>query len=196
MPTSLRVTWDYLCPFARNAHTMLVNAIRAERVTMPVAFHAFSLSQNHLSPGEPAVWEQPAGSRGSGVLALEWGIAVRDHMPDAFLNWHMQAFAARHDSALDINDVDVLHDIAVSCDIDPDAIKTIVASGEPIATLRDEHTEAVERWQVFGVPTFITGEDAVFIRFMDRTALDDLDRAIAMLDFANINEFKHTSVPR
>ncbi|MFZ4514961.1 MAG: DsbA family protein [Acidimicrobiia bacterium] len=196
MPSSLRVTWDYLCPFARNAHTMLVEAIRTERITVPVAFHAFSLTQNHVEVGEPSVWDRLAGARGSGVLALEWGIAVRDHFPDAFLNWHVQMYAARHDSSLDINDPNVLRDVAVSCDLEPDAIERVVATGEPIATLRDEHTEAVDRWSVFGVPTFISDDEAVFIRFMSATALDDLERAIALLDATNINEFKHTTVPR
>ena len=107
-----------------------------------------------------------------------------------------QAFAARHDHDRNINDLDVLRDIAFACDLDVDAIESIVASGAPIMVLGDEHTEAVDRWSVFGVPTFITGEDAVFIRFMERGNVPDLRRAIDLLDVPNINEFKHTAIPR
>lgn len=196
MPDAIRVTWDYLCPFARNAHVTIVDALRTGALDLPVTFHAFSLTQNHHAPGDAPVWELPAGERGSGVAALEWGIAVRDHAPDAFLDFHVQAFAARHDAGTNINDTAVLRDVAVACDLDPDAIAAVVASGEPIATLAAEHTEAVERWSVFGVPTFITGEDAVFIRMMESGNIDELLRAVDLLDHPTINEFKHTTVSR
>jgi hypothetical protein len=190
------VTWDYLCPFARNAHVTNPEALRSRALAIPVTFHAFSLTQNHHESGAVPVWELPSESRGSGVTALEWGIAIRDHIPEAFLDFHVQAFAARHDAGDNINDEAILRAIAGSCDLDPDAIAAIVTSGEPIATLAAEHTEAVERWSVFGVPTFITGEDAVFIRFMEQGRVDDLLHAIALLDRPTINEFKHTTVPR
>jgi predicted DsbA family dithiol-disulfide isomerase len=196
MPDSIRVTWDYLCPFARNAHVTIAQALRDSALSIPVTFHAFSLTQNHTEPGNPPIWDRPAGERGSGVLALEWGIAVRDNVPDAFLDFHVQAFAARHDDAVNINDIDVLRSIATACDLDPSEIEQLVATGEPIATLAAEHVEAVDRWSVFGVPTFIVGEDAVFIRFMERGNVPDLLRAIELLDTPNINEFKHTAIPR
>ena len=47
-------------------------------------------------------------------------------------------------------------------------------SGRPLKTLAAEHLEGVERWSVFGVPTYCEGEEAVFIRFMERAAADDL----------------------
>lgn len=196
MIDDLRITWDYLCPFARIAHLTVVDALRAGRLEVPVSFQAFSLTQNHAEPGDTPVWDHPAGKRGSGVMALEWGIAVRDHAPEQFLDFHVQAFDARHEAARDINDEQVLRDIAVACDLDPDAIAEIVESGAPIMTLAKEHTESVDRWAVFGVPTFIVGEDATFIRFMERGNIDDLLSAIDMLDRPNINEFKHTRIPR
>ena len=62
--------------------------------------------------------------------------------------------------------------------------------------LAEEHTEADKRWHVFGVPTFIVGERAVFVRLMDRKNLDDVDRVLDLLDWTDLNEFKHTSVDR
>ena len=56
--------------------------------------------------------------------------------------------------------------------------------------------KAVNDWMAFGVPTFITSEQAVFIRFMERDRLDDLDRALALLTWNRLNEYKHTTVPR
>ncbi len=59
-----------------------------------------------------------------------------------------------------------------------------------------EHTEAVERWAVFGVPTYIEGEEAVFVRFMERGRADDLLRALDLLEWTRLNEFKRTKIAR
>jgi hypothetical protein len=55
---------------------------------------------------------------------------------------------------------------------------------------------------VWGVPTFIVGEQAAFVRLMDRPKDDGayarrtIDRVVDLLDWPNLNEFKHTSIPR
>ena len=196
MPDAIRVTWDYLCPFARNAHVALVRGIRDGALDLSVTFHAFSLTQNHREPGDPPVWDLPPDERGSGVRALEWGIAVRDSAPDAFLDFHLQAFAARHDAGANINDLEVLRAVATACDLDAEFVEARVDTGGPIATLAEEHLEAVERWSVFGVPTFIAGGHAAFVRIMDEGDVENLLRAVELLDHPGINEFKHTTIPR
>ena len=49
---------------------------------------------------------------------------------------------------------------------------------------------------MFGVPTFVVGDQAAFVRFMDRGNPDDVDRVLDLLEWTDLNEFKHTSVPR
>ena len=80
--------------------------------------------------------------------------------------------------------------------MDGDEIGRIVESGVPAETLGAEHTESVERWQVFGVPTFIRNDVATFVRFMSRGDVEDLERALELLDWTAMNEFKRTAVPR
>ena len=63
-------------------------------------------------------------------------------------------------------------------------------------TLGAEHTEAVDNYAVFGVPTFIEGDEAVFIRFMERGRVDDLERALELLQWSRLNEFKRTRIAR
>ena len=63
-------------------------------------------------------------------------------------------------------------EIATSVGLDADAVAAEVASGRPLKVLAEEHTEADKRWNVFGVPTFIVGERAAFVRFMDRGNAD------------------------
>ena len=49
---------------------------------------------------------------------------------------------------------------------------------------------------MFGVPTYIEGEEAVFVRFMERGRVDDLERALDLLQWTRLNEFKRTRIPR
>ncbi len=46
------------------------------------------------------------------------------------------------------------------------------------------------------MPTFVEGDEAVFIRFMERGDVADLDRALDLLQWSDLNEFKRTRVPR
>jgi hypothetical protein len=195
MTQSFAVSFDYRCPFARNSQEAVVSGIRAGR-DWDVRFLAFSLDQIHVDEGDPPVWERPAPERGSGVLALEWGIAVRDAFPDHFLDAHVALFAARHDHGEKLADEDVLRRAIASVDFDPDAVAKEVASGRPLETLAAEHTEAVKTWAMFGVPTFAIGDRAVFVRVMERDRPEDVDRVLELFDFERLNEFKYTRIPR
>ena len=196
MAREFAVTFDYLCPFARNAAVAVVAGVRSGK-DWRFRFVPFSLSEVHLEDGEPHVWERdPGDGTASGVAALAWGIAVRDSFPEHFIDYHLASFAARHDRGLDINSPAVLAGVAESVGLDAEAVARAVDSGEPLDRLAAEHTEAVERWRVFGVPTFIEGDAAVFVRMMGRGPVEDLERVLDILSWTNLNEFKRTVVPR
>jgi hypothetical protein len=193
------VTFDYLCPFARNASEVVVRALEGG-APHEADFRAFSLSQVHLEEGAEPVWaaERPA----SGVLALQWGLAVREALPDRFPAAHLALFAARHDHGRDLNDPDVLREAVAAAGLDPDEVEKLVAGGGPAAALAADHTWAVDQHRVFGVPTFVTGERAVFVRLMRRPASPEaarstLDRLLTVVaDWPDLNELKATKVPR
>ena len=195
MAREFAVSFDYRCPFARNAHESVVAGLRAGR-DWDVTFTPFSLDQVHVEEGEPPVWERDPAVWGTGVNALLWGIAVRDAFADKFLDWHLAAFSARHDEGQKIAKLEVLRDIAASVGLDVDAVAKEVESGRPLETLAQSHTESVKRHSMFGVPTFVQGDQAVFIRFMTRKEPTDIDRALDLLEWPDLNEFKHTSVAR
>lgn len=196
MGRSIAVTFDYLCPFARNAFEAIAAGLQSGR-DWEVRYVPFSLAQAHVPEGETPAWDRASGERyTSGVLALQWGLAVRDKFPERFGAFHLRAFAARHDDARDLKDESVVRDVASSVGLDADAVAEVVAGGEPRRALEAEHTEAVDRWRVFGVPTFIEGDEAVFVRLMERGRVDDLDQVLGLLSSTRLNEFKRTVVPR
>jgi len=194
------ITFDYLCPFARNASEVVIRALEAG-APFEVDFRAFSLSQAHLEEeGARPVWE--AERPPSGVLALQWGLAVRDELPDRFHAAHLALFAARHDQGRDLNDPEVLRDAMAAAGLEPDEVEKLVMGGHPAGALAADHTWAVDEHRGFGVPTFVTGRRAVFARLMDRptdpaAARSTLERVLAMVeDWPDLNEFKATSIPR
>jgi hypothetical protein len=86
--------------------------------------------------------------------------------------------------------------------LDADAVQREVASGRPLARIKASHTGYVASHDVWGVPTFIVGDHAAFIRFMHRPEGDvalartTIERVVDLLSWPELNEFKHTSVAR
>ncbi|HEX4907008.1 MAG TPA: DsbA family protein, partial [Actinomycetes bacterium] len=157
--------------------------------------------QVHLEEGEAPVW-RPGSEPRSGVLALQWGLAVRGELPDRFPDVHLALFAARHDQGRDLNDPEVLAAAVASAGVEPGEVEKLVAGGRPAATLAADHTWAVDSSRVFGVPTFVTDRRAVFVRLMERPATPEaaratLERVLALVeDWPDLNEFKATVIPR
>jgi predicted DsbA family dithiol-disulfide isomerase len=195
MARSIAVTFDYRCPFAYNGHSSVIAALRAG-ADLDVRYVPFSLDQVHVAEDEKPVWERPPAERGSGVLALEWGIAVRDAFPERFLDAHVAIFAARHDHGEKLADENVLRKAVTAVDLDADAVAEEVASGRPLETLAREHADAAKRWGMFGVPTFCVDDRAVFVRLMERDVPDDVDGVLDIFAFERLNEFKYTRIPR
>jgi len=190
------LTWDYRCPFARNAHEAVVNGLREGR-DWDVRFLPFSLDQAHVEEGDTPAWERGLDEKGAtGVRALLWGIAARDAFPEKFLDFHLAAFRARHDEGKKISEEAVLRGAAESVGLAASAVAEEVASGRPLKALIAEHGEAVDRFSVFGVPTIIEGDEAVFVRIMERGNVDDFAQALDLVGSTRLNEFKRTTIPR
>jgi hypothetical protein len=197
MTRQIAATFDYRCPFARNAHEAIVSAIRTNALPdVEWRFPVFSLDQVHVEEDEPPVWERSPEAWGTGVLALLYGIAVRDNFPDQFPDAHVAFFAARHDQGRKLGHESALRDVVGSVGLDPDAVAEEVWSGRPLKTLAAEHSQAVDEYEAFGVPTLIEGDESVFVRYMERGRVDDLERTIELLGWSRLNEFKRTRLPR
>jgi hypothetical protein len=201
VPRTFGITFDYLCPFARNANEHVTAALR-DGAEWDVDFVPYSLAQGHVEEGEPDVWDRDDRHTVSGILALQVGLTVRDEYPEAFLDVHDALFAARHDHGHDIKDPAVLHEVLGGAGLDADTVLQQARDGQAPKTLQSEHEAAVADHAVWGVPTFLAGGRAVFVRVMDRPEGDGSlgrQRIERVLDLVEgepaLHEFKQTDLP-
>jgi protein-disulfide isomerase-like protein with CxxC motif len=194
------VSWDYRCPFARNAHEHLAEAL-ADGADWEVTFLPFSLSQVHVREGDPPVWDDPA--KATDLLALAAGVVVRDQYPDRFLDAHVALFAARHDEGLDLRVPGVVARVLDGAGVPGDKVLTEFDTADPVREVRRAHEQAVSDWAVFGVPTFVLGDRAVFVRLMNRPQGDaalarrTVEGVLELFDtMPDLNEFKYTTLSR
>ncbi|MHB8671895.1 MAG: thioredoxin domain-containing protein [Acidimicrobiales bacterium] len=192
------VTWDYRCPFPRVAHEHVLAGLEAG-ADRDVTFLAFSLSQAHVEEGRTPVWQDEGQARG--LLAGQIGISVRDRLPDAFPRLHHALFSARHDQARDLNDAAC----SAGCSANRTSIpprSSRICPRAVLSSLSSGRALAVERHEVFGVPTFIVGDHAAFVRFMERPSGDPIrsrelvERWLEPISWSELNELKHTTLPR
>jgi protein-disulfide isomerase-like protein with CxxC motif len=200
MTRSFSITWDYRCPFARNAHEHVLDGLAAG-ADWDVTFVPFSLGQVHVAEGDTDVWDEP--SKDSGIVALQAGVVVRDRWPDLFPAVHRALFAARHDESRKLQDPTVVPAVLADNGVDAAEVMEAIADGRPLKQVRLEHEAAVQANEVWGVPTFVAGDQAVFIRLMNRSegdtdlAIRTIERVLDLIGgFPELNEYKHTSIKR
>ena len=200
--TSFAVTWDYRCPFARNAHEHVLAGLEAG-ADWDVPFVPFSLGQVHVDEGELA----DLGATRTTTAACSRcrsAPSCATRSPDAFLAVHGALFALRHDQGRDLRDEAVLREVLDRPrrrrrrGLRRDRVGRRARHGAHAST-----SEVAKSHDVWGVPTFIVGDRAVFVRFMDRPEGDGelgrrtIERVVDLLDgFPELNEFKHTSLSR
>jgi protein-disulfide isomerase-like protein with CxxC motif len=131
------------------------------------------------------------------------GLVVRDQYPDRFLDAHVALFAARHDEGLDIRLPEVVRQVLDGVAVPGDKVLAEVASGAPVQAIRRAHERTVGELEVFGVPTFMVDDRAVFVRIMSRPHGDvalarrTVDGVLDLFDtMPDLNEFKYTTLTR
>ena len=196
---SFEVTYDYLCPFAHIMHEHVVEGVRSG-APWDVTFTPWSLRQVHKEDGAPDVWDDP--TKPDELLALEASIAVRDGWPERFFDVHLALFRARHDRSIRLATREEIVGVLDETGIDTGGVLEVVDAGGPRKELASSWRRLVDDHDHFGVPTFIVGDEAVFVRVMKRpTSPADATEVVecivtALVEDTRLNEFKRTKIPR
>jgi len=195
--TTFGLSYDYRCPFAKNIHLHVLTAL-ATGADFEVEFIPWTMSQGHRAPGAPDVWDDPA--QDSALLALAVSVSVRDEQPALFLAAHEAMFRARHERAIRLATISEITDVLAPLGVDMDKVGADLTSRRPHRVIA-ESFHAMQAYEAFGVPTFVVGSDATFVRYMtppnnDAQASVKIIESLVTLIAAQpeLNEFKHTRV--
>jgi hypothetical protein len=176
---NFQVSYDYRCPFAKNIHLHLVTALQAG-ADFQVNFIPWTLSQGYREDGAPDVWNDLA--RDSELLA------------------HEALFKARHERAIRLVTIEEIDEVLGPVGVDMQRVRDDVATRRPHQVIGESFAQ-YERYEAFGVPTFVVNGDATFVRYMTApgdNAYDSikmLDALVTMMELEPaLNEFKHTRV--
>ncbi|MGC2174279.1 MAG: DsbA family protein [Acidimicrobiales bacterium] len=194
---TFQLSYDYRCPFAKNIHLHVIEALRAG-ADFDVTFVPWTMSQGYQASGAPDVWDDP--TRDPEHLALAVSTSLRDQQPERFLDVHEALFRARHVRAIRLVTWDEITAALAGIDVDLDLVAEDLASRRPYKVIGESFRE-FERYEAFGVPTFVVGGDATFVRYMNEPT--DPSASIALIESlvslmsneSALNEFKHTKVP-
>ncbi len=166
--------YDYLCPYVYRASLLLHN-VAATRPA-DIRWRYFSLTQVNSKEVGWTAWGAPAAERVRGRLAFKAAEAARRQ--DRFEAFHGALLGARHEHRLDIDDIEVVEQVASESGLDLDRFRKDLTDPTILETLASDHQHAVGALGVFGTPTFVfpngasayirlsaapSGEDAVHL---------------------------------
>ena len=100
-------------------------------------------------------WEQKEDGDSHGLLAMRAGEAAQRQGSKAFEAFHLALLTARHQDRKDLSNTDVIMESAEASGLDMARFRKDLADGSIFQGLGDSHTQAVEEYGVFGVPTFV-----------------------------------------
>jgi len=143
--------FDYLCPYVYRASLLLAN-VAAERPAS-IRWRYFSLTQVNSREEGWTAWGAPAGERVRGRLAFKAAEAARRQ--DRFDAFHGALLGARHQHRLDIDDIEVVEQVAEAAGLEVGRFRRDIADPGILEALERDHVHAVGTYGVFGTPTFV-----------------------------------------
>lgn len=153
--------YDYTCPYSYKGFQW-TEQVRGQLQDFEVAWRTFSLKESNRAPTDPSAFAEPFGVS---VLALALAQAARDA---DFESYHRAVFTAMHEGGRRPGEAELLA-FARDAGVDTDAFDRDRARW--VDAVAREHRGGADRWEIFGTPTFVLGEEtAVFLKFAEPPA--------------------------
>ncbi len=183
-----------------NAAVWLHRVQKALPGEVEVEWRNLVLQQINSKEGpEWKAWEQPESEQRS-LPSLRGGVAARKQGTDAFDRYHMAMLHARHKERAELNDRDVVFNVARSAGLDAAQFERDYEDPETTRTITEEHRQAVEQHGVFGTPTFIFEDGhAAFLKTLLPPEGEEVGMFKSFMDLIGrhpyIGEIKHPQPP-
>lgn len=182
-PITFDVFFDYQCPFVYRAAGLLDAVQRSGGRDIEVRWRYFSLTQVNSKNDGWTVWDAPASEEVKGRPAFRAAEAARRQ--GLFDGFHRALLLARHRDLLDIDNQEVLEQVAAATGLDVAHFRADIDDPGILASLARDHRQAVLEHGVFGTPTFVFPDGAsAYVRLSESVngngALEVFDRLMAV----------------
>ena len=115
----------------------------------------FSLAQVNQKVGEGyKVWDEPADKQPPGLWGLRASVAASRQGQEQLDRFLFLLLKARHVDRKELGDKEVLRAVAQEAELDVEQFLIDLDDPASLQEVVDSHTEAVEKFGVFGTPTF------------------------------------------
>ena len=186
-----------------NAAVWLAKVEESTGNPVEIDWQPFLLAQVNNDKGqEDKVWDHPGLTDGSDntLLAHQAGLAAKRQGKEAFDSFFITLLRARHEDKKDLNDPAVIQDAAQVAGLDQARFREDLVDPSLLKELADSHTEAVEEYGAFGVPTFVfPGGNTAFLKIFvppDEQAAPMYDSLFkTMSEFPHLGELKRPQPP-
>ena len=129
---------------------------------LQVEWKPFLLSQVNSKEGpEWKAWEHTADSPTTSLLDMRAGEAARRQGSQAFEAFQLTLLKARHEDRKELTSSEVVMEAAEASGLDMARFREDLSDKSILDDLAHSHTQAVEEYGVFGVPTFVFPSGAV-----------------------------------
>jgi hypothetical protein len=166
-----------------------------------IRWRPFVLAQANSKAGADwKAWERPAEEKVRGMLAHIAGIAAMRQGEALYDAFHDGLLQARHVERRNLDDPDVLLDIAKGSGLDVGRLQEDMRDPSILNTIGESHTEATQKYGAFGVPTFaFDNGGSVFLKMFYPSkdeAGEMYDGLVKMMSqWVNIGELKRPQPP-
>ena len=134
----------------------LANVKKSYGEEIDIDWKPFMLAQINSQEGPDwKAWEQAEDTPTLGLTAFRAGAAAQRQGRQQFDEFQLAMLKARHEDRRDLSDVEVVLEIAESVGLDMARFREDLADESIMKDVGESHTEAVDQYGVFGVPTFI-----------------------------------------
>ena len=139
----------------------------------------YALAQVNQKVGEGyEVWDEPEEKLPAGVWALRAGVAASRQGEEPFERFLSLLLKARHVDRKELGDRDVLRAVAEAAALDVERFLKDLADPSSLQEVADSHTGAVEKYGVFGTPTFtFANGGSAFVKMLQPNSVEDAAKA-------------------
>lgn len=156
---------DFVCPYAWTAQRWLFDVQKELGDDLEIDWRYFSIEQVNKAEDAPNVWEHPNDGSSSTVRAFQGVHAAGKQGRDQYLAYMAALYNQRHINKRNLGTQQILEETATQVGLDLDQFREDLKSDEVFGIFQNDHTEAVEKYGIFGVPTIMfESEECAYLR--------------------------------